>query len=95
MTHIRVGGVDIPIINAEMDDFGQYVSSPGYEIRLSDSISGSIRDMTLLHEVIHAVSDHYGLEFSERTVRVLETALVQVIRDNPVLMSSIITSLGD
>ena len=95
MAHIRVGGVDIPIINTEMDDFGQYVSSSGYEIRLSDSISGSLRDMTLIHEVIHAVSDHYGLEFSEKTVRVLETAVVQIIRDNPVMMSSIIASLGE
>lgn len=36
---------------------------------------------TLLHERIHAISDRFGLDLDETTVRVLERGLMQMERD--------------
>jgi len=96
MTHVRVGGIDIKIETTDdMEDLGEYVSGPEYLIRLSTECPDPVRSMVLIHEIIHAVSDQYGLEFSEKTVRVLETAMTQIIRDNPSLLGTLQAVLGD
>lgn len=38
---------------------------------------------TILHELIHAISDSYGLNLSEAKTRVLEQALMSALRQNP------------
>jgi len=96
MDYVRVGAIDIKIDHrATMEDLGEYVSGPEYLIRLSDQCPEPVKTMVLVHEIIHALSDQYGLEFSEKTVRVLETAVTQIIRDNPGLLGTLQAVLGD
>lgn len=44
----------------------------------------SVRD-TLMHELIHAILQHYEMD-SEKLVRVITPALVSLLRDNPKLV---------
>jgi hypothetical protein len=40
------------------------------------------RETALLHEILHAISTNYSLDFEEETIRRLESALYQVLKDN-------------
>lgn len=52
----------------------------------------SIRD-TLMHEIIHAILQHYEMD-SEKTVRILTPALLSMLRDNPRLVSFLTEETG-
>ena len=96
MTHVRVGGIDIKIEAADdMEDLGEYVSGPEYLIRLSTECPDPVRSMVLIHEIIHAVSEHYAVDLSERDTRILETAVVQILRDNSGMVKDMVRVLGE
>jgi len=66
------------------------------EILLNQSLKGAARALTLLHEVLHAISDMYGLDLEESQVRVLEQALGSFVKDNPKEAMRIVNEiLGD
>jgi hypothetical protein len=44
---------------------------------LSGRLEGKRRRMVLIHEMLHAISETYGLDLSERTVRCLEQGVEQ------------------
>lgn len=49
-------------------------------ITLSMSMSEKLREEKFLHEVIHAISDLYGLKISERQVEGLDGPLMRLLR---------------
>lgn len=53
------------------------------EIHLNDDYSTQQQKATLLHEMVHGISDMYGLGFDEPTVEVFSDALFTVMCDNP------------
>lgn len=53
------------------------------QIWILDSNTEETNTNVLLHECLHALSDAYDLELSERQVTVLATALISFARDNP------------
>lgn len=48
---------------------------------------------TVIHEIVHGINHIYGLPDDEPTVRKLETALVQVLKDNKTLIRSLLKAL--
>jgi hypothetical protein len=48
---------------------------------------------TVLHEMIHGINMIYGLPDDEATVRKLETALAQILKDNKTLFRTILKAL--
>lgn len=74
----------IPVVlDRTLEPHGEYRPRPP-TIVISDNGTGAYS--VLLHEAIHAIDDQFGLNLSERTVRVLETALANLIIDNPALI---------
>ena len=79
---LTVGPIQVPVfVDKDIEGFGcfEYVPTPRIRIAPLDGIE---REMTLLHEVLHVFSEHYGLRLSESSVRVLEQVITQFILDN-------------
>ena len=55
------------------------------EIRLSSNNDDDQQQATLIHEILHGISDMFNLDLSEDTVLRLGNALYTVIKDNPEL----------
>lgn len=72
------------------DKLGEHDSTQQVITLLASQHQEAIRD-TLLHEVIHAVSDAMNLDLREKQVASLATGLVQIFRNNPHFLQFIAT----
>lgn len=52
-------------------------------ITIKDGLKPEQEKSTLLHEVLHAISDTLGAGLTEKQVQGLETGLWAVLKDNP------------
>lgn len=96
MERLRIGAVDVPVVTTRLENsLGEYQSSPVPTILIDSSLPPIASYMALVHEVIHAMSDQYSLNFSESTVRVLETAFCQLCRDHPDTMRTLAVVFGE
>jgi hypothetical protein len=93
---LKVGAVSVPVVFTDCGgDLGEYQSAPSCQIRVAPGLGEPHATMTLVHEVIHAIVDQYGVELGESQVRCLETALCRFVQDNPGFCSEIVRRLGD
>lgn len=68
-----------------VDGIGMTVGDVGVDnniIRITKNLVKDQQEVTLLHEIIHALSGCYGLNLSEQVVAVLGEGLFQVLKDN-------------
>lgn len=63
---------------------GTYEQEQSRILIKSGMSQSSVRD-TLMHEILHAILQHYSMD-SEKIVRVMTPALVSLMRDNPHLV---------
>ena len=89
---LRVAGYDVPVTVETNPDFtdeyhGQYSRLPTTRIRLSAVNEPSRQKETLIHELIHAISDAYDSELDERQVSTLSRGLYAAFVDNPKLLA--------
>lgn len=84
---LYVGGVRIDVERARIlqETFGEFKYYPRPSIVIDELLEPSSAWMTLLHELLHAVSEMYGLELDEGQIRTLEVALSDAFRSNPKL----------
>ena len=54
-------------------------------ILIKDGMSASSTRDTLMHELLHAILQHYEMD-SEKIVRLMTPALIAILRDNPKLV---------
>ena len=83
MRNIRIGTQDVAVEFRVMGDgeFGVFHAFPSPKISVNASLPIEVQRLTLLHELIHAISDMYGLGLSEGQVRVMEQGLGQVMSE--------------
>lgn len=88
MSTIKVGPSYIPVYRDETLEglFGCFENFPSRILVKPQSQKDE--DMTVLHELLHAVSDMYGLRLSESSVRVLEQVITQLVIDNYPLVAA-------
>lgn len=86
-SQIRVGPLQVPLrLDPTLETWGHFEWTPTTrEIALA-GLQSEDDWSTLLHELIHAGSEFYGIGLSERRTRALETFLWALFRDNPDLM---------
>ena len=65
----------------EMGFYGYSVSFPEYTSYVNSDLQDRAKASTILHELLHNVSEIYGLGLNEAKVRVLEQSLVQILRN--------------
>lgn len=88
---VRIGGVEYEVFdnqpslnNGENLLYGQ-IDYRGSTIRLSDLCEGhQMKCITLLHEILHGIQNHAGLEVEneEEVVDMFARGLYQVLQDN-------------
>lgn len=83
MRSIRIGTQDVVVEFVAMGDgeFGVFNAFPSPRISVNASLPIEVQRLTLLHEVLHAISDMYGLGLSESQVRAIEQGLGQVMSE--------------
>lgn len=77
---MEVGATKIEVLEVSPHDMGRgvlglYEGYPRPRILLAEGLDGDIRALTLLHEVLHAIDDIFGLELGEQKIRILEQSL--------------------
>jgi hypothetical protein len=88
---VRILGSDVEVVflpSVAVDNeqvMGTYEQEQSRILIKSSMSRSSVRD-TLVHEIIHAILQHYEMD-SEKIVRILTPAIVSIIRDNPQLIS--------
>ena len=93
MKYLKVGRKKIPIVYKEdmpSNYFGMVLSEPESRIEVNARIKGKRAVYeTLFHEGIHLIDGEYGIGLSEKKVRVLETTLIDLLRNNPDLVKEL------
>lgn len=99
---IRIGPykckVSRPKLEYDAEGFANWgtFDTDTYEIEIADSDSfkdEALIASTTIHEMVHGINCIYGLPDDEATVRKMETALVQVLKDNKTLFRQILKAL--
>lgn len=93
---IRIGAqrIDVVPMPAEDDtgDLGRW-HWEDQKIEIKGTLRGQAWGLTLLHEILHAVSDLHGLDLTEQDVRSLEQAFGSFCLDNPLVAQRIANAL--
>ena len=94
---VRIGPYKCAIVRKPLDgDFGAFDSNTN-DIEIDDAIaSDALEASTLLHEIVHGVISIYRIKVpdEESLVEILETALLQVLKDNKTLFRAILKALA-
>lgn len=93
MTTFRLGCMTYAIRTIQnLEDMGNWDYDNG-EVLLREGLPPVTRGCTLLHELIHAVSDTLGAGLTEGQTRALEQGLSQIIQANPEVFRKIIKDI--
>tara|TARA_R110000868_G_scaffold51977_1_gene164559 strand:- start:78 stop:380 length:303 start_codon:yes stop_codon:yes gene_type:complete len=94
--HVRVAGYNCNIVRAPLDgDFGAFDANTN-TIEIDDAISSdALEASTVLHETVHAIMHIYRIKVpdEEALAEILETALLQFLKDNKTLVRAILKAL--
>ena len=92
---VRVAGLDIPLAFVTgLESFGMFEDDPA-RISIRSGLPSPVAASTVLHEVLHAVSDAYGLRMTEAGIRSVEAGLVSAARHDPEGMRRWVEALLD
>lgn len=86
---IKIGARDIRVIEVDHlsddeDRWGEFNPRTG-TIRLEAGIPDDMKEEVLLHEVLEAISDIYGVGLKEKQILVISSVLLAIVKDNPKL----------
>lgn len=74
---IIIGGLKIKVVEREMEDYGES-DLRKQTIYISKGLPEDIKQLTLIHEILHLVNP----AFSEREVEYLSQALFNIYKNN-------------
>lgn len=93
---VRIGGIDYPIRYVESLNDGAYVAygqidldNPEIRISSTSGVEYQHQCITLWHEILHGLWDHFNLdsEHEEELVTTLAKGIYMVLEDNKELLS--------
>lgn len=93
-----IGGISVPVfaVDGMMEKeslLGENHSIPYQHIRVDSGLSDQGAAQTILHELLHVISDMYGLGLREAQVRVLEQVWTQLAQDSPRSLERLFSAL--
>ena len=90
---VKVGGItykvnEVESVEGPSEDkcWGRITYSKS-EIRLLNKLEKKQKELTLIHELVHALFTHCNIEQDENKVELISTALYMIIKDNPKIFS--------
>lgn len=78
------GCVRAPTLTRDKNALG-YSSGNALEIHIDSTIPQQNQETTLLHEILEQINYRYELGLEHQQITILESALYQVIQDNPAI----------
>ena len=87
---IKIGARDIRVreidhLSDDADRWGDYNPRTG-TIRIEADIPDDMKNEMVLHEIVHVISDIYGVRLKEKQICVIGAVLYQILKDNPGLV---------
>ena len=82
---IKICGIDYEVCyrtNEEMSGHLGLADFNGQKISINSNHTKQTQEIALIHEILHIVSDSYGLNLSEHQVKILTHGLISVYKDN-------------
>jgi len=84
--NLHVGPLQVPIVekNMSLDEaWGEFWCLPAPKIYINKDLPRDVKALTILHEVLECITEIYGLNLSEGTIRTLEMSLATLVKENP------------
>jgi len=85
-SQIWILGHGYKIVEKDMDLLGQF-DHEKLQISLRENMTKSIKEATLIHEIIEALNYHFELGLEHNKIMSLESGLFQVLNDNDIDLS--------
>lgn len=81
----------VPVDHKDMpkDEFGEFFFYPTPRVTLSKDLRGIPYYSSLVHELLEMINAVYELGLSETKIRILETSLMQLMCQNPELVTGL------
>lgn len=82
----KVAGIDYEIVQLSPEHMHGHIGQADFnaqQVRLSNSYSIQTKKIAVYHEIIHILSDAWGLHLTEDQVKIGTHALIAFIADNP------------
>lgn len=89
MKTIKIAGLEYQILektNLEMEGRIGLANFNTQEIWINKEHTSQTRKIAVVHEIMHLLSDAYGLDLSEDQVKIGTHAFIAFISDNPLFM---------
>lgn len=83
---ILVSGISYDINFKDPEKMGGHIGLANFnsqEISINNSFTKQTQNIALIHEIIHIISDSYGLELTENQVKIGTHAFIAFLHDNP------------
>jgi Zn-dependent peptidase ImmA (M78 family) len=85
---IKIAGIDYQILYKSNQEMGGLIGTANFnaqEICINADHTAQTQRIALYHEIIHILSDAYGLELTEQQVKIGTHAVLAFLHDNPQL----------
>lgn len=85
MNQFKVAGIDYTIVRCEPDQMGGHIGQADFnaqEVRIGRQYTQQTKKIAVYHEIIHILSDTYGLKLSEQQVQIGTHALMGFLSEN-------------
>ena len=86
MNSVSIAGINYMINKLSTESMGGLLGQADFNkqcININEDASAVTQEIAKLHEVIHIVSDAWGLNLSEEQVKIGTHALICFLRENP------------
>jgi Zn-dependent peptidase ImmA (M78 family) len=92
MKTIKISGLDYAIKFKSNEEMNGLIGSADFnkqEININSTHTTQTKQIAIFHEILHLLSDSYGIHLTEEEVKIITHAFVALLRDNPTLVTDI------
>jgi Zn-dependent peptidase ImmA (M78 family) len=92
MKSIKISGLDYTVNFRNNEEMGGLIGSADFnkqEININSTHTAQTKQIAIFHEILHLLSDSYGIHLTEEEVKIITHSFVALLRDNPNLVNDI------
>lgn len=92
MRSIKISGLDYTIKFKNNEEMNGLIGSADFnkqEININSTHTAQTKQIAIFHEILHLLSDSYGIHLTEEEVKIITHSFVALLRDNPTLVNDI------
>ena len=89
---INIGGIiyDVEFVKKADDELNKFnlygnIDFVDCKIKIADGINNQMKEVTLIHEVLHGIAQNYSMDFKEDEIERLSNGIYQVLKENNLL----------